>query len=385
MPTIKARKRVDGSIGYTAIIRLKRAGKIIHQEAKTFSRRAPAAEWARRREVELEDPAALTRATRGDAESLGELIQWYIDEFETESKWQRNKGQHLRMLKTFPIADVAGVGLTTQMLIDHVRMRRRSGVGPSTAMNDLVWIGVALRAVRSVRGLAVHPELVVEARIACRELRLISKSRERDRTPTYEELEKLDTYFAKQDRRSKIPMRQIMWFAIYSARREAEITRIQRADDDADRRTGVVRDAKHPTAKEGNHQTFRYTSAAWAIMTAQPKGDLAFPYDAKSVSARFTRACRMLGIQDLRFHDLRHEATTRLFESGLNIPEVAAHTLHESWQVLKRYTHLVKRGPVFDAPFLPSQERARVPDQSARPDQQPTPAMAPSDRPGGTP
>jgi hypothetical protein len=33
-----------------------------------------------------------------------------------------------------------------------------------------------------------------------------------------------------------------------------------------------------------------------------------FPYDPKSVGAAFTRACHILGIQDLRFHDLRHEA-----------------------------------------------------------------------------
>jgi integrase len=46
------------------------------------------------------------------------------------------------------------------------------------------------------------------------------------------------------------------------------------------------------------------------------------------------------GIKNLRLHDLRHEATTRFFELGLNIMEVSAITGHKDLQMLKRYTHL---------------------------------------------
>ena len=46
------------------------------------------------------------------------------------------------------------------------------------------------------------------------------------------------------------------------------------------------------------------------------------------------------GIQDLRFHDLRHEAASRFFEKGLNQFHVAAITGHKTLQMLKRYTHL---------------------------------------------
>jgi site-specific recombinase XerD len=51
-------------------------------------------------------------------------------------------------------------------------------------------------------------------------------------------------------------------------------------------------------------------------------------------------ACKLLGIKNLRVHDLRHEATSRLFERGYSIQEVAQFTLHDSWATLKRYTHL---------------------------------------------
>jgi integrase len=77
------------------------------------------------------------------------------------------------------------------------------------------------------------------------------------------------------------------------------------------------------------------------IIDAMPRFDeRILPYNSESVSASFERACKRLGIDDLRFHDLRHEGICRPFEAGLNIPEVALVSGHMSWQNLKRYTHL---------------------------------------------
>ena len=47
-----------------------------------------------------------------------------------------------------------------------------------------------------------------------------------------------------------------------------------------------------------------------------------------------------LDMEDWRFHDLRHEATSRLFERGFNVMEVALVTGHQDLRMLKRYTHL---------------------------------------------
>src|SRR5215831_10607941 len=51
-----------------------------------------------------------------------------------------------------------------------------------------------------------------------------------------------------------------------------------------------------------------------------------------------------LGIDDLRFHDLRHEGISRLFEMGKTIPQAAAVSGHRSWTSLKRYTHIRQTG-----------------------------------------
>lgn len=339
MATIRARKRSDGTTRYTAIVRIRKGKTIVYQEYKTFTLRTAAASWARHREVELENPAA--RRKQDAVVTLAELIRWYIETFETVSKWQRSKQSHLEFLERHAIGRVDVFALTPASLIRHVQARRAEGAGPATAINDLVWIGVILRAAKSVKELPVRPEIVQQARSACRELRLIAKPRKRTRRPTAEELTRLRIFFKGRDARAEIPMTDIMDFAIASARRESEICRLEWRDNDPMMRTGLVRDAKHPTSKDGNHRRFKYTPEAWTIVERQPRtSDYIFPYDPRSVGAAFTRATRLLGIADLRFHDLRHEATSRLFERGYQIHEVAQFTLHDSWNELKRYANL---------------------------------------------
>lgn len=340
MATIRTRKQADGSTRYTAIVRIRRGKTLVHQECKTFSLRTAAASWAKHREVQLENEAIAGRKSH-DPVTLAELIRWYIDTFAPISKWQRSKQSHLRFLERHALGKTNALDLSVAVLVNHARVRRADGAGPATVMNDLIWIGVVLRAAKSVREIPVRPEIAQEARNACAELRLIGKARKRSRRPTAEELSRLRQHFASRDRRAQIPMNAVIDFAIASARREAEICRLQWLDNDAETRTGMVRDAKHPTAREGNHRRFRYTPEAWALVEAQPrKGQYVFPYDPKSVGAAFTRACKLLEIRDLRFHDLRHEATSRLFERGYQIHEVGQFTLHDSWNELKRYANL---------------------------------------------
>jgi integrase len=340
MATIRARKQADGSTRYTAVVRIRNGKTIVYQEYKTFALRTAAVSWAKHREVALESPGALTQVDQG-MPTLAELIRWYIDNFESVSKWQRSKQAHLEFLERHALGKLNVLTLTSAELIDHVRSRRAKGAGPATVANDLIWTGVVLRAARSVKGLPVRPEIVQEARQACAELRLTGKARKRARRPTPGELEQLRDYFARRDKRAQIPMQAVMEFALNSARRESEICRLEWRDNDVLNRTGMVRDAKHPTKKEGNHRRFKYTPEAWAVVQAQPRSsEYIFPYDPNSVSAAFTRACQILGIKDLRFHDLRHEATSRLFERGYQIHEVAQFTLHDSWNELKRYANL---------------------------------------------
>src|SRR5690606_2977022 len=66
--------------------------------------------------------------------------------------------------------------------------------------------------------------------------------------------------------------------------------------------------------------------------------------DGKRRPYTFTKAWNgiktSLGLSDLHFHDLRHEAVSRLVEAGFSDQEVSAISGHKSMQMLKRYTHL---------------------------------------------
>src|ERR1700688_376086 len=135
MAYIKIRKQSDGSTRYTAIVRLRADMTIVYQEARTFAHRVAAVTWAKHREVVLEDPSALTRVQHG-APTLAELIRWYIDTFETISKWQRGKQAHLEFLERHALGKSNALTLTSAALIDHVRSRRAKGAGPATVAND---------------------------------------------------------------------------------------------------------------------------------------------------------------------------------------------------------------------------------------------------------
>lgn len=106
-------------------------------------------------------------------------------------------------------------------------------------------------------------------------------------------------------------MLHIMWFAIYSSRRQSEITRLEWDDINHQNRTGILRNLKDPRIK--NIKTwFKMPLRAYKIIICQPKsGRYVFPMNTRTVSSYFTKACKILGIKDLHFHDLRHEATSR--------------------------------------------------------------------------
>lgn len=158
-----------------------------------------------------------------EAYQLNTLIDWYIKTFQKIANWQRTKQTTLQFLERHEIGHKDARHLTSADLIEHVQKRREQGAGPATVGNDLTWIGVVLRAAKGVTRLPLCPEIVQEARAACRELRLISKSRRRERRPSTEEIQRLDDYFGRGDRRSKIPLRDIWHFAMECEARSRDL------------------------------------------------------------------------------------------------------------------------------------------------------------------
>ncbi|WP_271273794.1 tyrosine-type recombinase/integrase [Aliamphritea hakodatensis] len=345
MATISKRKRVDGSFSYTAQIRIKQKREVVYTESETFSKKALAKAWADRREAELKMPGVLEKMLHVGV-SIGQVVRWYRDDFHGLSKFGRSKLSSINYLINHPeLSEIDALTVTAADLVAYIHSRRAEGAGPSTVNNDLIWLRNAFRAVKIGRNIPLSLEPLDDAAYLCRKEKVIAKSKKRDRRPTLAELDRLIEHFG-QKRKAQIPMGEVILFALFSSRRQDEICRIRWADVDTEKQRVLVREMKHPLEKI---DTWVFLpDRAWEVLQRQPKdNELIFPYNGKSVSAAFTRACKLVGIEDLRFHDLRHECASWLFEQGLDIPRVAGVTGHKSWSSLQRYTHLSEQG-VFD-------------------------------------
>ena len=337
MANIIARQRKDGTVGYTAQIKLRRGGKIIFSAAQTFDREPAARAWAAKKEKELAKPGALDELTR-PKESLSDLIAAYLKL--KGDQIGRTKEQVLRTIQSHDLAAKPVEDITSKDLVEWTR-KLGEDRQPQTVQNYMSHLSAVFSVARAAWGKTIDRNVMKDATEAARHFGLVSKSTKRDRRPTLAELDLLMAHFGQM--RSGLPMQRVVAFALYSSRRQEEITRIQWADLEPGR--VLVRDMKHPGAKTGNDVWTALTPEAEAIANAMPKvKPEIFPFTTDAISASFTRACKFLQIKDLTFHDLRHEAASRLFEQGWQIPHVAEVTGHRSWTSLQRYSHLRQTG-----------------------------------------
>lgn len=232
-------------------------------------------------------------------------------------------------------------------MIRYAKHRAARGAGPVTVGMELGYIRTVMIHASAVHGLAVTTDAVDMARVALKRLGLVGKGRERSRRPSPHELNQILQYLDDRPRQT-IPAARIIRFAVTTGLRQDEICRIVWNDVNNSQRTLTIRDRKHPREQDANTQTIALvTDAGWDPLEllaeqARETGRLGrvFPYCVRSVGTAFRRACRALSIHDLRFHDLRHETASRLFEAGYQIPEVAMVTRHKDWKMLRRYTNL---------------------------------------------
>ncbi|TCT37119.1 site-specific integrase [Martelella mediterranea] len=348
MGTITARKqRRNGKVSYTAQIRIKRNGKTVHSESQTFDRKKLAVAWMNKREGDLYEPGGLDRAKHGHV-TLSDVIEQYLRE--NAAPIGRTKAQVLRSLKTFEIADMACDAITS---IDIVSLARELSLDkkPQTVANYLSHLASIFAIARPAWGHPLDKQAMQDGLTVAKRMGLTSKSRQRDRRPSLGELDKLLSHFEQRHRQTpqSMPMAEILLFALFSTRRQDEICRIVWQDLDTRHSRVLVRDMKNPGQKIGNDNWCDLPAPAMKVIERAPRKDKRiFPYSPDAISSSFTKACRLLGIDDLHFHDLRHEGVSRLFEVGYNIPHAAAVSGHRSWVSLKRYSHIRQTGDKYE-------------------------------------
>ena len=127
---------------------------------------------------------------------------------------------------------------------------------------------------------------------------------------------------------------ELLILAIETAMRRGELLALGWQDIDFERRELLIR-----RSKTGKSRTIPLTQRAQATLLSigANSGDLVFPLSANAVRLAFDRIRRRVGLNHLPFHDLRHEAISRLFEAGLTYPEVMAVSGHETASALFKY------------------------------------------------
>lgn len=301
----------------------------------TFTLKREAQAWATQVSAQAHSLATVGYQVVPAGYTVGKLIDTYIEDTKPHDKREAVLKRIKRDVGRYNLSK-----LTTHILNDWASARLAAGIQGVTLAYDLSTLSAVLKYGKIVKKLNIDSLTARDARAALSLRKVETRSTEREREPTDEELAKLYAYW-NSNRYLKLPMTDLCRFALATAMRQAEVCRIEIEDVSVTNKTVVIRDRKDPLRKTGNHMTVPLLPEAWAIaikhIGTRKLGQIFLGCRERSVSTQFTRSCKKLGIEDLHFHDLRHRAIRQLFSAGLAIPEVSLLSGHKNWKVLARY------------------------------------------------
>ncbi len=300
-------------------------------QTKSFRTRAAAAQWVRSIECEMDQGLFVSR-NEADTTTVAELLERYLRERTVLKKGAEPEACRIRALLRHPLA-LRYAGAVRGVDIAIYRDERLAKVSNGSVRRELTILSQLFKIARKEWGIYVNNPV--------REIELPAPNAPRCRRlqdgPTESESEETRLLSACLRCRNSYLL-PVVKLAIETAMRQSELVGMHWRHIDLKRRTVFL-----PLTKNGDSRTVPLSTVAVAVLSALPrgiKGDVFPGLTAEAIKKAFIRAVRNAGIDDFHFHDLRHEATTRLFERGLNIMEVATVTGHKDLRMLRRYTHL---------------------------------------------
>jgi integrase len=289
-------------------------------QTKTFETYEDAAQWARMIENEMDRGMFVSRK-EAESTTLDEALDRYRNEITPDKKGAKQEKSRINILKQSDLAPryIASIRGTDVAKYRDERLKVRS---PITVNNELILLSHLFTVARKEWGMEGLRNPVSNIRKPRQ-----SPGRERRLMPGEEDL-LLST--------SSAQMQPLIILALETAMRQGELTSIRWDNVNLAKRIIHI-----PDTKNSESRTVPLSSRAVSTLKKVPRSlETLIVFPIKNPSRKFSDICKKAKIQDLRFHDLRHEATSRLFEIGLNPMEVASITGHKTLQMLKRYTHL---------------------------------------------
>lgn len=295
-------------------------------QIKTFDTKADAQAWARQMESEMDRGVWISRS-EAENTTLQEALERYKEEYIPRLAHPSREYSRARQIEKYELCTRLLASIKAKDVNEYIRQRSKA-VGPNTIRLELALLSRLFEVAGSDWGMESLANPVKKATKP-----KLPRGRERRLEPGEEK--KLLEHCSSQ-------LASVVRFALETAMRREEIASLCWEQVDLKQRV-----ARLPETKNGEARSVPLSPAALQVLQSLvqnkviPISGSVFGMSADWISHAFSKACQKAGIEDLRFHDLRHEATSRLFENtDLDVMEIRAVTGHKSMQMLSRYSHL---------------------------------------------
>ncbi|EPX97868.1 MULTISPECIES: tyrosine-type recombinase/integrase [Ralstonia] len=344
MGTISERTNNAGAATFQAKVRRKGFPPL----SQTFPTREEAESWLfgieasirlrSRAAAKRQAEAKLAAELQARPHIVADLLRRYLVEETPKKKGAGAEEYHVRSILDSPLALIHLENLTRRDLQDW-RDQRLEQVKGSTVNRQLNILNAALKHARDEWGVDL-PDSVIRSvrrpknpasrvrRLSKAEEAAIRQAGEDTRNPYV--LPILDLALETGMRRGE--MLGLRWWQVSYEGRSVHLT---------DTKNGASRGVALSLKAMATLQTVRQMAYDTSAALNGPDERPVFPgVTPNALKLAFKRMLERAGVDDFHFHDLRHEATSRMFEKGLSAMEVASITGHKDIRVLQRYTHL---------------------------------------------
>jgi len=299
--------------------------------AKSFNNKADALKWARSVESQV-DLGVL--APKQAMPRLMPMVERYVEEVTPLKKGESQERYRANQFRKTKLADMT-IDKITGEVVSQYRDARLKEVSPNTVRLELAFLSVVFEQCRKEWGLPVTNPV--------KQIRMPRPGKPRQRRL---EAGEEDALLQACRESGAHYLQTFVILAIETGMRFGELAGVTWENVSLDKRTIYL-----PDTKNGSPRTVPLSTRALNAIQLQPRSINGRLFSAKPGSirsaflialnkAQATQPDSKNFLRELRFHDLRHEAVTRLFEKGLNPIEVGMVSGHKTLSMLQRYTHL---------------------------------------------
>ena len=297
--------------------------------AKSFDSKADAEKWARDLEAQVDRFGTAPDTKILEVTTLGQLLARYQLEVSPTKRGFTQESQRIDVLRRHDLSHRTLIGLSQQDAASFRDERLRS-VAPSTAVRELAILSHVIEVAIRDWGFPLSRNVIKLVR------RPMIRNERNRRLVGDEEQQLLDGCDG-----GKIPfMKTLLIVAIETGMRRGEILGLRWSDISHNRRVITLTMTKNGSGREVPLSQRAFDALTEWRTQADVDQPRVFPMAPGSLEQAWYRLLLRANVKGLRFHDLRHEGVSRLFERGLNVIEVSSISGHKELRMLKRYTHL---------------------------------------------